>query len=302
MENARITNIATLVVIVTGSLWGIYWLPVRQIAELGVSGAWGTLAIVGTATVLLSPLAWQRRRDLMQAAPLGLLSLALGGVAFVLYSIGILYGRVAIIVILFFLTPVWSTLIGRFVMGWPIGRMRVFALVAGGAGLVLMLGANGEIPVPRGLGEWLGLAAGFLWAVATVGIRVKVTTGPAENTFVFAAGALLGGLILSPLFGPMPDFGNLADPVVVLIWVVLTGGLWWALSLSLLMWAVTRLEPARVGILLMGEVLVSALTAAVFAGEQLALPEILGGALVVLAGVLEVLPARRIKPARQGAP
>ncbi|WP_254796928.1 hypothetical protein [Sulfitobacter albidus] len=59
------------------------------------------------------------------------------------------------------------------------------------------------------------------------------------------------------------------------------------------MWATARLDPARTGILLMSEVLIAALSAAVLAGEHLHPIEIAGGALVLLAGVLEVLPARR---------
>jgi drug/metabolite transporter (DMT)-like permease len=59
------------------------------------------------------------------------------------------------------------------------------------------------------------------------------------------------------------------------------------------MWATVRLEPARVGILLMTEVLVGAASAALLAHEHLARLEVIGGALVLCAGVLEVWPARR---------
>ncbi len=58
------------------------------------------------------------------------------------------------------------------------------------------------------------------------------------------------------------------------------------------MWAAARLEPARVGILLMAEVLVGATSAALIAGEHLGPVELAGGALVLLAGVLEVWPQR----------
>ena len=51
MEPARITFWASIVVIITGSLWGFYWIPMRGIAALGLTGAWGTIAIVGAATV-----------------------------------------------------------------------------------------------------------------------------------------------------------------------------------------------------------------------------------------------------------
>lgn len=292
MESTRTIFAATLIVILTGSLWGFYWMPVRQIAELGLTGAWGTLAIVGAATAALIPLGWRGRRALATSHPVALVSVALGGFAFLLYSVGFLYGRVAIIVILFFLTPVWSTLIGRYLMGWPITRFRMLALVIGVAGLGIMLSGDGNLPLPRGLGDWLGLTSGLLWAVATVGIRVKATSGPGETAFLFAAGAFGGGLILAPFLEPMPAFDTFAAPMQLFVWVAVTGGLWWALSMAGLMWAATKLDPARVGILLMAEVLIASVTAAVIAGEMLTIPEVFGGVLVVLAGVFEMLPDR----------
>jgi drug/metabolite transporter (DMT)-like permease len=281
------------VVFLIGSLWGFYWLPVREIAQLGLSGAWGVLAIATAALVILLPFGWRGRTRLAASSPLALCSVGLCGVAFMLYSVGLLYGRVAIVVILFFLTPVWSTLLGRLWMGWAITRRRVIVLLMGLAGLVLMLGADGTVPLPRNLGEWLGLTSGFLWAVSTVGIRVKSTAGPIESAFVLVAGVWIGALILAPALEPMPDLGTVAQPWALLGWVFLAGTFGLAVAMAGIMWAATKLEPARVGILLMAEVFVSAVSAALIVGEGLTTQELMGGALVLLAGLLEVLPQRR---------
>lgn len=293
MQSDRTTLLANLIVIGTGALWGFYWLPVRRLAELALPGGWGTLAIVAAATVLLAPAALTRRRGLTGADPLAVASVALGGAAFMLYSVGFAYGRVAIVILLFYLTPVWSTLIGRYVMGWPTPRLRPAAIVVGIAGLAMMLGAGGGLPVPRGAGEWLALISGMLWSVATTGIRTKPNLGVAEATFVFALGALAGALLLAPLLEPWPP-GIAVDSLVPTIgWTLAAGGLWWGLSVASLIWATARLEPARVGILLMTEVLVGALSAAMLAGESLRALELAGGALVLCAGLLEIWPIQR---------
>jgi drug/metabolite transporter (DMT)-like permease len=57
-----------------------------------------------------------------------------------------------------------------------------------------------------------------------------------------------------------------------------------------LMWATALLDPARVGILLMSEVLIGAISAAFLVGEPLLLFELIGGALVLSAAILEVYP------------
>lgn len=293
MQTTRTVFLASVIVIAFGVLWGFYWLPLRQIDALGLTGPWGTVAIMVVAVVLLLPWGWQGWKALRMSHPMALASLILGGCSLLFYSLGLLYGRVAIIVILFYLTPVWSTVFGRYLFGWPVTRARLAALLVGFVGLVLMLGADGEVPMPRGLGEWLGLASGFLWAVASIGIRVKSTAGPGESAFVFAVGALLGGLILAPMLAPFPDLGALVAPASTALWVIGTGGLWWALSITGLLWSTTKLEPARVGILLMSEVLISVASAALIAGEHFTVTELVGGILVLTAGVLEFLPARK---------
>ena len=101
----------------------------------------------------------------------------------------------------------------------------------------------------------------------------------------------LTSLAFSPFLEPLPAIAG-EDAVWVGITVLATGGIWWGLSIAALMWAALRLDPARVGILLMPEVIFGALTAAIFAGETLSASEMIGGGLVILCGMLEVWPTK----------
>lgn len=291
MDAAATTRLASLIVVATGLLWGFYWLPVRVLQGMGLGGAWGTAAITGAAALALAPLAWARRSALAGSDGGALAALALGGAAFMLYSVGFVYGRVAVIILLFFLTPVWSTILGRVLMGWPVRPLRLAAIGVGLAGLAVMLGIDDGPPLPRNAGEWMALASGLLWALATTGLRARPPVAPVEGAFVFALGAALGALALAPFLAPLPA----APGPAALGWAVGAGLCWWGLSMMALTWAAARLEPARSGLLLMSEVLVGAVSAAFLAGEVLGPRELAGGALVLLAGVLEVWPARRIR-------
>jgi drug/metabolite transporter (DMT)-like permease len=293
MQDQQSTRLATAIVLGTGAFWGFYWIPVRALAGLGLTGAWGTFAITVAAVLLLAPHAAVRWRALRHADPVALASVALGGAAFALYSIGFVYGRVAIVILLYFLTPVWSTLIGRWLMGWRTPFLRSLAIAVGLSGLVVMLGANGDAPLPRSAGEWMALLAGLLWSAATTGIRVRSSVAPLESAFVFAVGAAVAALLLALLLALPPGAAAPLRLGPALGIAFVAGGLWWAVSVSSLMWATVRLEPARVGILLMAEVLVGAASAALLASERLHPLEIAGGALVLLAGLLEVWPTRR---------
>lgn len=293
MTQDRINAIATLVVAGFGLLWGFYWMPVRAMVDHGLPGAWGTVLATVTAAIVLAPLVALRWRALLRADKVGLLSVAAGGAAFTLYSIGLVYGRVAIIILLYFLTPVWSVLIARYVMGWHTPALRIVAIFIGIGGLLVMLSAGGTLPMPRGVGEWMSLIAGILWAAGTTGIRVRSDLGVIPATFVFAIGATLAGLALAPFFEPFPTLSLRDNGVGLLSLALATGVLWWGVSLAALMWATMRLDPARVGILMQTEVIVGAVSAALLAGEHLATLEIIGGGMVVAAGLLEVWPVGR---------
>lgn len=285
------TFLASALVLMTGIFWGIYWFPVRALAELGLDGAWGTGAITMAAMIFLLPFAGAGRAELRGGDPVGVVSIALGGGAFALYSIGFLYGKVALVVLLWFFSPVWSVLIARYVLRWSVPRLRLVAIAVGLAGLFIMLGGEGDVPVPRDLGEWMAFVGGLVWAWATAGMRLKSEVPPGPAAFLFAFGATVTALGFAPVLEPLPRIAR-DDLVAVAGLVLVTGGIWWGLSIAALMWAAVRLDPARVGILLMPEVIFGALTAALFAGERLSVTEMVGGALVILCGVLEIWPTR----------
>ena len=283
--------IASVIVICVGVFWGVYWVPVRTIAELGLDGAWGTGAITLAAMLFLLPFIAGKIGVFQDTGFVGLVSIALGGAAFALYSIGFLYGKVALVVLLWFFSPVWSVLIAKFVLRWQVPTLRLVAIGVGLAGLVIMLGGEGAVPVPRSLGEWMAFIGGLIWAGATAGMRLKSHVPPLPAAFIFAAGATLTSFAFAPFLEPLPTIAA-ADAVWIGITVLATGGLWWGLSIAALMWATLRLDPARVGILLMPEVIFGALTAAIFAGETLSAREMVGGGLVILCGLLEVWPTK----------
>jgi drug/metabolite transporter (DMT)-like permease len=285
------TLAASAVVLLTGLFWGVYWVPVRAVAALGLDGAWGTAAITMAAALFLLPFVLVNRMSLRGRDLVGIIAIMSGGAAFALYSIGFLYGKVALVVLLWFFSPVWSVLIARFLLRAPVPRLRLVAIAFGLAGLFIMLGGDGGIPVPANLGEWMAFIGGLVWAFATAGMRLRSDVTPLPSAFLFAVGAALTSLALAPWLEPLPAIDPANLPAVA-VQVLLTGGLWWVLSIAALMWAAVRLDPARVGILLMTEVVFGAVTAAVFAGESLSIPEMVGGALVILCGLLEVWPAK----------
>lgn len=289
MDQPRITRIASALAILSGVLWGFYWLPVRALSDAGLTGAWGTVAITAGACLLIGPFALRQLANIQDAHVVGIGATALGGAAFTLYSVAFVYGQVAITVLLFFLTPVWSTLIGRYILGWKTPATRMLAIVAGLIGLGIMLSADGTAPIPRNMGEWMGLMSGVLWSVGSTGMRLRSTLLPAPAALIFAGGATVTALVLALWLAPVPQVSHIGRVVFIALG---TGGLWWGVATIALMWATVRLDPARIGILLMSEVIIGTASAALWAGEHLTTTELIGGGFVLLAGLLEVWPTK----------
>jgi len=291
--NARPT--ASVAVVAIGALWGLYWLPLRQLAEIAPVGPWLTVAVLAVACIVLAPAAWLGRHRLRAARWQALASPALGGAAFALYSDGLLYGHVAVVILLFYLTPIWSTLIARFWLRLAVTWWRYAAIALGLIGIALVLnGSEGNLPLPHRLGDWLGLVSGILWAIASTGIHNHSSGRPAETNFWFCLGGAACALLLVGVIGvDAPPAIEREAIGAALAWVLLIGLGWWALSLTLFMWATQSLEPPRVGILLMSEVIVGAISAALLAAEPFGLQMAVGTVLVVAAGLLETLPDQR---------
>ena len=212
-------------VVLAAALWGLYWLPVRALADW-LAGGWGTVAVVAVAAIGLAPVAVARWLELRRADGWALAATALGGASFAMYSVALVEGRVAAVILLFYLTPVWSTVIGRLWLGWPTARLRYVALALGLVGLVLVLGAEGGPPVPRSAADWLGLLSGMLWSVATTGIRTRRRVRADAATFVFALGGLATALLLTPLLAGAPAASLAAPGPAAWAWLGLAAGLW----------------------------------------------------------------------------
>jgi drug/metabolite transporter (DMT)-like permease len=214
------------------------------------------------------------------------------GGALVAWNLALIQGEVVRVTLLFYLAPVWATLLALVLLREPVGRLRVISVVLGLAGAAVLLGFARGLPLPRSPGDWLGLAAGVLFALSVTLVRKGEAISGLEQTMVaFAAAALLSLLLLAATPARAPVGAG------VLAWAALAA-LAWLLPLTwLLLWGARFLEPGRVSLLLLLEVAVAALSAALLAGEPFGLREASGCLLILAAGALEG--AAELRPARR---
>lgn len=280
---------ASIALIFGGVLWGLFWIPMRFLEDLGLHGAWAGLVVyVGGSigVVLLMLLGQFRIRKLsLDLVICGLLT----GSAFSLYALSLAFTEVVRAILLFYLTPIWGTLLGRAFLGERFTVNRLLALGLAFVGLLVVLGIGANLPVPQNLGDWLALTSGVFWALGTMRIYQMGDVPVFDQTAAFLGGALVVTLVAMLCWPAALTAGVPVGEVV--------GQMHWGLVMTayilpmlfLTIWPASLLTPGRVGVLLMSEVFVGVFSAGMFAGETFGWREGLGAALIVSAALVEVL-------------
>jgi drug/metabolite transporter (DMT)-like permease len=282
---------ASAAVAYCGLIWGVYWLPLRHLAQTGFTGSWASAAFFVASIPPAVIMGWMARREL-KANGRSLLWLSIAsGVVLTLYSNAYTRTTVFNVLFLFYLSPVWSVLIARFVLREPVGRARLAAVALGLVGLVTMLSDGGGWPIPRNLGDWMALVAGLLWAICAIFIRRNQHIGALANTVAFYFGGFWPALAFA-LITDGDHVPNLA--AIAASWPMLIGVAWlgWVPSQLALYWGVSRISPVRTGILLMTELVSGVATAAWLSGDPISPQQAIGGALILAAGIGDVLTSR----------
>lgn len=279
---------ASLLLMLGGALWGLLWIPLRVMEDHGVEGAWPALLGYLFPALVTLPVTLIGWRHVVQSWPSLLGVLVFCGTAFAFYGIAIVMTEVNRAILLFYLTPLWGTLIGLAFLGERLTLRRALALLIGFAGLLVVLDIGLKLPWPRNIGDWMAVLSGLSWAVgSTVIYRAEKLRIPDQLTafFVGAVIVCLLSLVLFPTqLGAVPRSGSLQASIPMII--ILTIGM--PIVLVLTIYPAGMLPPGRVGILLMTEVLFGLASAILVLGEVLSLREGLGAMMILSAAVLEV--------------
>lgn len=277
-------------------LWGTLWIPLRQLHEAGLSDATATTASFALCLLILLPFGLFRWRRVMAGGSPVVLAGLFMALGFALYAEGLVRGQVARVLLLFYLAPVWSTLLGRLMLGVPITRLRVLIIILGFAGMLVIFGVEAGVPLPQSLGDWMGLASGLVWSLAMVYVNRTAERPYLDRVFVQF-------IFLAPLFYLLTMIPGPRDPVGLDAGVLLGAAAWlvafallWALPLVWLsVFGASALDPGRVAIFLLFDIVIGLGTSAWLTTETLGPRELIGAALIMAAGLGEFFsrPPRR---------
>ncbi|MCP4319492.1 MAG: DMT family transporter [Hyphomicrobiales bacterium] len=287
---------ASTLVALSAVAWGCWWIPLRHIERSGLTGDWTSVVVLSTAALCLAPFVFARFGRLVRAGPMVWGAGFFLGVMFSTYQHGLIAGDVVRVTLLFYLAPVWGTLLGLIFLGERFSRRRVAVIVLGFAGVAVILNYRGVVPTPQGLGEWMGLASGIAFAIgATFAYRVVGEYGLEKSWLSLASGAGLSMLfaLANPAYS-LPAASQVLQeiPFVIAIVVFILIPITWAM-----VWGAQRLDPGRISLLLMLEVVAASISATWLAGEPYGMAKAVGTVMILAAGAVETLTKRVARPA-----
>ncbi len=280
----------SILLVLAAAGWGLFWIPLRELESTGLSAGWAGLSQFLTPALVLAPLAlW----FLIQGKRTGVgrwkTAFFTGG-AFALYADSLLLTEVARALILFYVTPAWSTMLEVWLMKRRLTAARVIAITLGFAGLYVILGGDGSLPIPRNAGDWMALISGMFWAYGSTRVRMAGEASLFENVFSFFLFGTItaAALALLPIeaMGSPPSGQQVLD---LLPWLLLLAIGFLIPAMCMQLYGTKLVDPGRVGILFQTEAIFGITSAAILTAEPFGWTEAIGSVLVVGAAMTEVL-------------
>ena len=216
--------------------------------------------------------------------PVWLLLLGLSaGWANVAFVLAVIDGEVVRVLLLFYLTPVWASLLGWLLLGERLDRLTWLTVPAGLAGAMIMLWQPGVgLDWPPTHADWLAFSAGLTFALSNVATRRMGAVSVRLRTLVAWVGVvLIAGLLLHGNAAPIPQASVLAWGGALLLGMV---GFFSCTVATV--YGVSHMPVQRSAVIMLFEIFIGGLSAWLLAGEAMDFSDWLGGALILGAGFI----------------
>ena len=258
----------SLAIFISAALWGLYWIPLRAIENMGIPGSWTVPFFNACPLLVLIPLFIFYFKIIQGNWMVTLLASIMIGFAFSFYAYGLLETTVIRATLLFCLSPIWSTVIGVVWLKEKFTKARVISIFIGLLGLFFLLSPNNLSNQSLNIGDLFSILSGFCWGVGGSILKRNSNTVSIISlaTLLYLSTTIIS-IIFATLFyaDPLPNLASIKSAFP-------TAAFWSIFILSpgfIVIFKVSQiLFPGRVGILMMSEVIVACISASIFLPEE----------------------------------
>lgn len=278
----------TLALMLGATSWGVLWYPFRAIEAAGLAVPVATFVAYFFALIIGGLVFRRAWREFLYHAKWLLAIGICAGITNVAYLVAIMEAEVVRIVLLFYLAPLWTVPLAHVILKERLTMTGygVMLLALGGA-LVMLWRPELGLPLPRNKYEWLGLCAGFTFALSNVLVKGAVAVSPEAKSLSVCIGVLVVALPVAIVLTPAGQQTlSLIAPHLLLLAVV---GVVLISTSMILQFGLSRLSANRAAVILLFELIVAAAAAHYLAGEITRTMDWIGGAMIVSAGVFATI-------------
>ena len=287
-------SFAVLTLLGASFLWGLTWLPLKYLHELGFNGIPITLFVYSIMFVVTLPFVWKYKNLISKNWPALIGVMLLGGGAQLAFNTSMIYGDVIRAMVLFYMLPLWGVLGGRIFLGEKITQLRWLGMGLSLTGAFLVIGGFNAFTTPPTWIDALAVLSGFLFAMNNIVYRASTATPVLlKLSFMFFGAVLLSTVVIL----------QLGEPVFLSVtpyaWFVLLayGAIWMMTANMATQWAVTKMESGKSSIIIILELVTAVVSASLILGETMGTTEMIGGACILVAALLEAVPPSKPLPA-----
>ena len=264
-------------------VWGIIWYPYRLMANAGVSGIYSSFYVfILTIAIALPYFFITKKKVPIWSKDFWLLALV-AGYTNISYVLAVIDGEVVRVMLLFYLSPVWTIFLAHFMLNEDTQKRHYIAVFISLIGAFIMFWEPGYLIHLDSKSDWLALSSGLGFAITNV-----MTRKHAHMTVNQKALAIWLGVIVVAMICIMFDKNTMPTldffrPVDAAIMMAIALSLF--LSTLLVQFGVTQIKAVEASSFFLFEIVVAAISSYFLVGESIALKEWLGGILII-AGVI----------------
>lgn len=277
------TRFAVLVLALSSIGWGLTWLPLKGLNDMGLDGMQLILIAFASGSLILSPWLIKQFSSWKNSIRFMLMIALAGGIANASFQTAMYHGDVIRVMILFYMLPVWSVIGGKLFLKEKVDLVRLTSVTLCLAGAFIIL----DIWHTSWQGiTWidiLALVSGMGLASTNILFRFTQSIPVMSKVAVMFFGCTLLIGISFMLSTPTSKVAeNFSIPLAIAY-----GAVWLTLISIGTQWAVTQMEAGRSSIIIVMELVAAVVSIALLTSSELKLYEIIGGLMVISAAILE---------------
>lgn len=267
-------------------IWGLLWYPYRLLEQAEVSGPVATA--ITYAIALLMGLAIFRKHLRKSTILDGQTHLlfwigVFAGWANLAYVLGVIHGEIMRVLLLFYLAPLWTILFARLVLNERLSLHGYLVIIISLAGAVVMLWQpKGGFSLPSSYGDWMGLSAGFMFALSNVMSRKDQYHNIQLKSLAVWVGVALIASGYSLLLRDLPVLDDISGHTYLLLAAV--GLIVFVLSL-VVQYGLTYVPANQAIVIMLFELVAAAIAAYFLTDEVMTLREWIGGVMIISASL-----------------